>query len=233
MSLIAGNFVREQRWVVTAWVALAFGFAGILAGFGGAPSAEDAQIYFSQAALYAVGLGVFLAASAIHNERKSRRILAVLSKSVGRSQYIAGLLIGIFLCSTLHCLSIALAGSWMAARMQLPVERVWVSAGLMLAAAMLAASAAMFCSTFSGPMGALIGSGALLGAPLVAARYLGGAWLRSLPVYWFASSAVTLPTQAAWDIPWAILALATAEALAFWMAAALIFARRDVTAAIE
>ena len=231
--LIAGNFVREQRWVVAAWVALTFGFVGILAGLEGAPSAEDVQMYFSQQALYAVGLGVFLAASAIHNERKSRRILAVLSKSVRRSQYIAGLLSGIFLCSTLHCLSIALAGSWMAARMELPVERVWVSAGLMLAAAALAASVAMFCSTFSGPLGALIGSGALLGAPLLASQHLGEGWLRSLPVYWFSTTAVALPTQPAWEIPWTVLALAAAEVLAFWMAAALIFARRDVTAAIE
>ena len=233
ITLIAGNFVREQRWVVAAWVALAVGFAGILAGLEGRAAAEDVRMYFEQQALYAVGLGVFLAASAIHNERKSRRILAVLSKSVDRSQYVAGLLSGVFACSAVHCLSIGVAGSWIAGRMALPPERVWASAGLMLAAALLAASASLFCSTFSGPMGALIGSGALMGAPLVAARYLGGGWLQALPVYWFASSAVAAPTQAAWEIPWAVLALAAAEALVFWMAASFIFTRRDVTAAIE
>ena len=235
--LIAGNFVREQRWVVAAWVAMALGFAGIIAGVGGKPNPEDVGMYLSQQALYAVGLGVFLAASAIHNERKSRRILAVLSKSVRRSQYVAGLLSGIFLCSILHCLSIALAGSWMAARMELPLEHAWISAGLMLAAAALAASVTMFWSTFSGPLGAAIGASALMGAPVVAARHLGEEWLRSLPVYWLSTTAVALPTQPAWEIPWevpwAVLALAAAEVLAFWMAAALIFARRDVTAALE
>jgi len=231
--LIAGNYVREQRWVLAAWVAMAFGFAAILAGLEGAPSVEDSQLYFSQQGLYAVGLSVFLVASAIHNERKSRRILAVLSKAVHRSQYIAGLLCGVFLCSATLCLSIALAGSWIAVRAGLPVGRVWAAAGLLLTASFLASTVAMFCSTFSGPLGALIGSGALMGAPVVAAQRWGQEWMQALPVYWLASSAVTLPVHGAWEVPWTVLALAAVEAFAFWMAAALIFARRDVTAAIE
>jgi len=231
--LIAGNFVRQQRWVVAAWVGMAFGFAGIIAGVGGKPTAEDVELYVSQQALYAVGLSVFLAASAIHNERKSRRIVAVLAKSVRRSQYLAGLLVGIFACSGAHCLSLALARSWLAGRMELPIERVWISTGLVLAAAWLAASVALFCSTFSGPLGAIIGAGALLGAPVVVAQRLGEEWMQSLPVYWLASAAIARPAQAAWEIPWAILALGAAETLAFWMAAALIFARRDVTVALE
>jgi ABC-type transport system involved in multi-copper enzyme maturation permease subunit len=231
--LIAGNYVREQRWVVAAWVAMAIGFAGILAGLEGAPSVEDSQLYFSQQGLYAVGLSVFLVASAIHNERKSRRIVAVLSKAVRRSQYIAGLLCGVFLCSAALCLSIALAGSWIAVRAGLPVGRVWGAAGLLLAASLLASTVTMFCSTFSGPLGALIGSGALMGAPVVAAQRLGQEWMQSLPVYWLAASAVTLPVRGAWEVPWTVLALAAVEALAFWMAAALIFSRRDVTAALE
>ena len=231
--LIAGNFVREQRWVVAAWVAMAFGFAGIIAGVGGKPTSEDVEMYIAQQALYAVGLSVFLAASAIHNERKSRRIVAVLSKSVRRSQYVAGLLVGIFACSGAHCLSLALARSWLAVRMELPVEPVWMSTALVLAAAWLAASVALFWATFSGPMGALFGSGALLGAPVVAAQRLGEEWMQVLPVYWLASSAIARPAQAVWEVPWAILALGAAEAVAFWMAATMVFSRRDVTAAIE
>ena len=231
--LIAGNYVREQRWVLAAWAAMAFGFAAILAGLQGVPSVEDSQLYFSQQGLYAVGLSVFLVASAIHNERKSRRILAVLSKAVRRSQYIAGLLCGVFLCSAALCLSIALAGSWIALRADLPVGRVWAAAGLLLAASFLASTVAMFCSTFSGPLGALIGSGALMGAPVAVARGLGQEWMQALPVYWLASSAVTLPVHGAWEVPWTVLALAALEALAFWMAASWIFSRRDVTAALE
>jgi len=231
--LIAGNYVREQRWVLAAWVAMAFGFAAILAGFQGAPSVEDSQLYFSQQGLYAVGLSVFLVASAIHNERKSRRILAVLSKAVRRSQYIAGLLCGVFLCSAALCLSIALAGSWIAVRAGLPVGRVWTAAGLLLAASFLASTVTMFCSTFSGPLGGLIFSGVLMGLPVPAARYLGAGWLQSLPVYSFSATAVALPTQAAFEVPWPALALAAVEALAFWMAASWIFARSDVTTALE
>jgi len=231
--LIAGNFVREQRWVVAAWVAMAFGLAGLLAGFGDQPNAEDVEVYVSQQALYAVGLGLFLAVSAIHNERRSRRIVAVLAKSVSRSQYVAGLLLGVFACCAAHCLSLALARSWLAARMELPAGNVWISTGLVLAAAWLAATVAMFWSTFSNPLGAAIGSGALIGAPVVAAQRLGEQWMQSLPVYWLGALALAPHRQAGWEIPWAVLALAVAEALAFWMAASWIFSRRDVTAAIE
>lgn len=230
--LIAGNFMREQRWVMAAWVAMAFGFAGIIAGVGGKPTSEDVEMYISQQALYGVGLGLFLAVSAIHSERKSRRIVAVLSKSVRRSQYVAGLLLGIFACSGAHCLSLALARSWIAGRMELPVGPVWVSTGLVLAAALLAASVAMFWSTFAHPLGAAFGAGALMGAPFIAAQRLGEEWMRALPVYWLASLAVA-PGRSGWDVPWAVLALAAAEVVGFWMAASWIFSRRDVTAAIE
>lgn len=231
--LIAGNFVRQQRWVVAAWVAMAFGFAGIIAGVGGKPTGEDVDLYVSQQALYAVGLSVFLAVSAIHNERKSRRIVAVLSKSVRRSQYLGGLLLGVFACAGAHCLSLALARTWLAARMGLSADAVWISTGMVLAAACLAASVAMFWSTFFEPLAAVIGAGALLGMPVVAAQRLGQEWMQSLPVFWLASSAVARPAQAAWEVPWGSLALGVAEALAFWMAAAWIFSRRDVTAALE
>lgn len=231
--LIAVNFVREQRWVVAAWVALAFGIAAMLGSLGGAPVNEDVQLYFGTQALYAVGFGIFLSASAIHNERKSRRILAVLSKAVHRRQYIAGLLCGVFLCSGMHCLSVAVAGSWIAGRAGLPVGRVWAAAGLLLVTSFLASSVAMFCSTFLGPLGALLGSGVLVGAPLLAARHLGIVGMKLLPVYWFAFLAAALPTQAAWEIPWAVVAVAVIESLAFWMAASWVFSRRDVTAAIE
>ena len=230
--LIAGNFMREQRWVVAAWVAMAFAFAGIIAGVKGKPNAEDVDLYFSQQALYGVGLGLFLAVSAIHSERRSRRIVAVLSKSVRRSQYVAGLLLGIFACCGAHCLSLALARSWIAGRMELPVGPVWLSTGLVLASAVLAASVAMFWSTFAHPLGAALGAGALLGAPLLAAQRLGEEWMQALPVYWLASVAVA-PGQSDGEVPWAILALAAAEVVAFWMTASWIFSRRDVTAAIE
>lgn len=231
--LIAGNYVREQRWIVAAWVAMALGFAGIIAGLDARPAAEDVDFYFSQQALFAVGLGAFLAASAIHNERKSRRIVAVLSKSVHRGQYVAGLLAGVFTCCAAHGLSVALARSWLAARLDLPLEPVWTSTAVVLMAAWLAASVAMFCSTFSGPLGAAIGSGALMGAPVVAARYWSEDWLRSLPVYWLATSGVAPLPQGTAEIPWAILALAAGEVLVFCFAASWVFSRRDVTAAIE
>src|SRR5437899_5230366 len=88
LLLIAANFLRAQRWrilVLLLWVL-------VLSALGLAVDVrrerEDLLIIFKQLAAYAIAFAIFLGGSAIHNERKSRRILTVLSKGVGRAESI-------------------------------------------------------------------------------------------------------------------------------------------------
>ncbi|HEY1270705.1 MAG TPA: hypothetical protein VGF08_01910, partial [Terriglobales bacterium] len=100
--LIAINFVREQRWpilMLMLWVV-------ILSCVGLVVSPHRFLVIFKQSAVYVVLFAGFFGASAIHNERKTRRILAVLSKGVARWQYISGLLAGIVLATGIYCISI-------------------------------------------------------------------------------------------------------------------------------
>ena len=100
--LIAVNFVREQRWpilVLLLWVLL-LAFLGLVTDVH--RQREDLLFIFKQVAVYVVVFSVFFGGSAIHNERKSRRILAVLSKAVGRQQYLSGLVGGITIACTWH-----------------------------------------------------------------------------------------------------------------------------------
>src|SRR5581483_2462847 len=103
VGLIAINFVREQRWpilVLMLWI-LVFSVLGLLVDL--RRSREDVLFIFKQLAVYGIAFAVFFGASAIHNERKTRRILSVLSKGVGRAQYFSGLLGGFVLAVGIYC----------------------------------------------------------------------------------------------------------------------------------
>src|SRR5205807_1067840 len=85
---------REQRILLSLMLAYVVLGGGTLAVLPHSPEVDDVIFLVKQHAAYAVLLGVALASTAIHNERKSRRILAVLSKGITRGQYLAGLLLG-------------------------------------------------------------------------------------------------------------------------------------------
>ena len=108
--LIAVNFVREQRWpifVLLLWVLL-LAFLGLFS-----PRQRDDLLFvFKQVAVYVIAFSVFFGGSAIYNERKSRRILAVLSKSIARYQYLSGLVLGVTMTSGIYCFALGITGSW-------------------------------------------------------------------------------------------------------------------------
>src|SRR5258707_1557867 len=99
--LMGVNFVRTQ------WIALAVMTAYIV-GIGGVFRSHvqraDVLFFLRWHAGYAVFLVTMMATPALQVERKTRRILAVLSKGIYRWQYIGGLLCGGTMVSGLFCL---------------------------------------------------------------------------------------------------------------------------------
>src|SRR4029077_4249268 len=61
---------------------------------------------------YAIFLATMLAIPALQMERKTRRILAVLSKGIHRWQYMGGILCGCAMISELFCLLIGVTFAW-------------------------------------------------------------------------------------------------------------------------
>src|SRR3982750_3736622 len=100
--LIAENFVREQRIVLIVFVGWIFGFALFFGLFAGPANAREYEGLFQQQAIYGVVYGLIVALQTIHGERKSRRILAVLSKGIYRGEYIAGLMLGNALLTSIY-----------------------------------------------------------------------------------------------------------------------------------
>ena len=224
--LIAANFVREQRWPLITIVLyfIVFG-AGIVISGG---SEEDALFLLRSTSMYGLAFAGLLAASAIHNERRSRRILAVVSKGIERGTYLAGLLTGAMLAALVYCVTIVAFGVLATHR----AFEVVLFAIMLMALFLLVATVAMAFSTLFHPLFATAAAGLLLMGEAFVARALGGRWSDMLPV-WRLIDRATNYGAPGWSVPWGACAAAIVQAVVFWAIAAAIFERRDIALAIE
>jgi ABC-type transport system involved in multi-copper enzyme maturation permease subunit len=231
--LIAGNFVREQRLLGILLLFYALSSA-VLFGYGEARvSTEDVSAFVEQQAIYAVLFSLFSGAWAIQNERKTRRIIAVLSKAVTRRQYIAGLLTGISAIFVAYCVAIGVGGTWlMRHSLWRPLE-LWTLLGCTIIAALLAAAVSVFYSTLLPPIVAMAATGITLGLPAALEQVLGSGSADLIPVYVLVRAVAKTSLRAPRVVAWHTIAIAVLEILLLWTAAAWIFGRKDVTVAAE
>ena len=230
--LIAVNFVREQRWpifVLLLWVLL-LAFLGLVTDI--QRQREDLLFIFKQVAVYVVVFSVFFGGSAIHNERKSRRILAVLSKAVARQQYLSGLVLGVTIACSVYCFSLGITGSWTLGGAGFSVREVWLLMLYLIAASMLAGTIALMFSTFLNPFFAAGATAMVLGLPAVAA-HVGARWEYVIPVYSLSAAVLKSSFKPSGDVLWLPLGLAVLETIVFWVLAARIFSRMDIAVAVE
>jgi len=218
--LIAANFFREQRILLSLMLAYVVLGGGTLALLPHAPEVDDVLFLIKQHAAYAVLLGVALASTAIHNERKSRRILAVLSKGITRGEYLAGLLLGSVsvLFTYLFCLGIIATA--LLIRVGVAANQGWTVLGVAAVATLLAAAITIFYSTFAHPWVALPLTLVTIAVPILPVATL----LKRLAA-WGASVGVSLQAS--------VVGIALAETLAFWLLAAWAFRNRDIAVAVE
>jgi ABC-type transport system involved in multi-copper enzyme maturation permease subunit len=231
--VIAGNFVREQRLLGILLLFYAFASA-VLFGYGEARvSTEDVSAFVEQQSVYAVLFSLFSGAWAIQNERKTRRIIAVLSKAVTRRQYIAGLLAGISAIFVGYCVTIGVAGTWLMRYSVWRPLQLWTLLGCTIIAALLAASISVFYSTFLPPLMAMGATGITLGLPAALEQVIGGRAAEIVPVYVLVRAVAKTSFRAPRLVGWHTVAIAVLEILVLWTASAWIFDKRDVTVAVE
>jgi len=231
--LIAINFVREQRWpifVLLLWVLLLV-FLGLVTDI--PREREDLLFIFKQVAVYVVAFSIFFGGSATYNERKSRRILAVLSKAVARHQYLSGLILGVAISCGIYCFSLGLTGSWTLGQAGFPVAQVWYLMACLIAACVLSGTIALMFSTFLNPFFAAGATGIVLGLPILASHSLSSRFGYSIPVV---ELTITI-MKASYKVPgardWFPVLWALAETVFFWILGAWIFTRVDVAVAVE
>lgn len=232
--LIAINFVREQRWpilVMLLWVLL-LAFLGL--NTEAARQREDLLFVFKQVAVYVVAFSVFFGSSAIFNDRRSRRILGVLSKAVGRQQYLSGLVLGVTIASGIYCFALGLTGSWTLGQSGFPVWQVWFLMICLLAACMLAGTLALMFSTFLNPFFAAGATAAVMGLPALASYTSGySQWEVAIPVYALAAAVLKSSFDAPHTASWLPVFLAVIETMVFWLIAARIFSYVDIAVSVE
>jgi ABC-type transport system involved in multi-copper enzyme maturation permease subunit len=229
--LIAANFVRENRWPLITLLAYVAVFGGGVA-FVGNPSLEDTTFLLRSVGVYGLAFTALLAASGIHNERRTRRVLAVLAKGIHRGQYLAGLLLGTMLGAVIYGLAVGLVGSLALARYSRSPGKLWELVGVLIASFLLTAAVSLFFSTFLHPFMATAAAALTLGAIALGGRLLGGPWTNILPSYALADAMVSFSLQG-WRAPWAAAAWALVHAIVFWVSATLVFSRRDIAIAVE
>jgi ABC-type transport system involved in multi-copper enzyme maturation permease subunit len=231
--LIAMNFIREQRWpilVLLVWVLLldVLGLSTDLHR-----NREDLLFIFKQIGIYVVAFSVFFGGSAIYNERKTRRILAVLSKSVARKQYLSGLVTGVTGASAIYCFTLGITGSWTLTPGGFPVSHLWFLMLSLVCACMLAGTVALMFSTFLNPFLAAGSTAAVLGLPALAARLWTEQWGYVIPVYPLSMNLVNATFDSPGRIAWKPVGLAILETLFFWIVSAQIFSHVDIAVAVE
>ncbi len=231
--LLATNFLRQHRWPVL--VLFAWNILTALAAGGFARErvvTDDVIFYLQQQAVYLCVFSAFLAASAIQNERKSRRILLVLSKAVSRGKYLLAILVAICAVAISYALLFGVCGVWLCARAMLPSAGLWAMVVLAIAGSVLASTAALFFSTFLNPYFALGATLLLFSAP-TAFHPQAHSWHIASPGMSILLDILHFTFRPEWIPHWSAAIFAIAESILLWALAALIFARIDIAVPVE
>jgi ABC-type transport system involved in multi-copper enzyme maturation permease subunit len=230
VMLLGLNFVRTQ-WVVLAIItAYLLGMGGV---FRGRVHQADVIFFLRWHAGYAVFLAAMAAIPALQMERKTRRVLAVLSKGIHRWQYLGGLLCGCTLMAALFCLLVGCIAAWLCQQGGFADYGLVSVIVALFCCSVAAAATGLFFSTFLHPFLAMAATSTFLFLPIGLETMGRSPVWQAFPVAWIFHYLFKFQLQPAGSEIWEIAAAALFQTVVLWLAAALVFARRDVTISPE
>lgn len=227
--LIGMNYARMQWLTLLIMTIYLLGIAGI---FSLHQQSQEVLFFVHSQPLYVVFVGLMLAIPAIQTDRKSRRLLAVLSKGIYRWQYLGGLLCGCAMISAMFSLLIWAIASTLFARGGHPTSGLGLLSVALFACCVAAASAGLLYSTFLHPLLATGAAAITLLLPYTPDGLRLDLLRPLFPVAWLLDIIVHYEFGGAAGL-WTIIAAALILAIIFWIAGAAIFSRRDVTISPE
>lgn len=192
---------------------------------------EGFQLIFKQQASYGLLFSVFVCLSAVYQERKTRRILAVLSKGILRSEYLAGMLLGAAIFAAIYLVVLELAMLWFGHRFHF-IPR---SEGVLLAvfvASLSASALAIVCGSVMHPYVAAAVCAVLLAVPGAAARMLPHL-SPAFPVSHVLYGIFAFNFDSGWTSGWLFVPFAAVHLVVIWLIGSALFHRTDVTVALE
>ncbi len=233
IALIALNFLRQRRWPVLlyyGWIALSAMAAG---DFGRSrPVTADVAFYAQQQAISICVFSMFLAADGIDGERKSRRILLLLSKSISRAEYLLAIILGAWVLAVSYAVAGAVFGNWLAARAMLPSAPLLPLFIVIIAGALIFAAVAVFCATFLNPYFAMFCTLVLFAAPLPF-HYYRHPWAVWWPGFPILVQFLKFNFHSEWAPEWMAVIATLLESVTFWGLAVAVFGRRDIAVPVE
>jgi ABC-type transport system involved in multi-copper enzyme maturation permease subunit len=233
LALIAANFIRQHRWPVVllfVWIVITAGAAG---DFGRSRvAASDVVFHAQQQSIYICIFSAFLAADAIHSERKSRRILLLLSKAISRGEYLLAIMGAVMSLAAIYAVLSALCGAWLCRLAMLPSVRLWWLCVLVIAAALISATVTMFFATFLNPYMATALALTIFCAPIGvhAHRHSWSVWWPGFPLF---VQFLKFNFQGDWSPSWTAVLAAVLQSVVFWRLATIVFERRDIAMPVE
>ena len=229
--LMALNFAREQRLtllVLLGWLTV---FAGVYS-FWDPKDHGDLVFFFRQFAAYAVILSVLVSAQGFHNDRKTRRMIAVLAKGITRGQYLAGHTLGCALFSAGYLLAFGAVQLWFSYHFGIEIRL----GGMLLAvwiASVLASVIALVFACFLPPLLVSIVTLLAVVAPVVVMPLLPRGASVLLPIAHVSRHLLHYEYAVGWTGGAEYLPMAIVQMLLGWLLASAIFHRQDVTTAVE
>ena len=230
--LIAGNFLREQRWLLV-FLLLYVGMLSLVYGFSPPMDVRDLLGLEKQLAGFALLFSLSIVTGSLQQERRTRRIIAVLSKGISRAEYIAGLLLGSVVISGIYCAGMAASAVGLHRRIAFPLEQILGLIALTLVACVLTNTIALFYATALHPLFAMLATGMTVGLPFLLAEVFGRDALNVVAVAALVDGIKDFSFGTGWRFPWATFWLALLQTVLFWLAAAWVFSRRDVAVPVE
>ena len=230
--LIAGNFLREQRWFLV-FLLLYVAMLSLVYGLSPPTDMRDLLVLEKQLAAFALLFSLSIVTGSLQQERRTRRVIAVLSKGISRREYIAGFLLGSVVISGIYCAGMAASAAGLHSRIDFPLQPILGLIAVTLIACVLTNTIALFWATTLHPLFAMLATGMTAGLPFLFAEIFGRGALNIVAVAALVDVIRDFSFGASWRLPWSTVWLALAQTVLFWLAAAWVFSRRDVAVAVE
>lgn len=226
--LIGLNFVRTQ------WIAVAVMSVYILASVNlYLPSGHRNDFFFLLRlhCAYTISVIVMMAIPVLQTERKSRRILAVLSKGIYRWQYLSGLICGCAISAAIFCILLGFVVLWLGQSNEMSMNGLSAAMISLFFCCLASASTGLFFAVFLQPLLAIVAASFTLTLPFIldAIGWPGSEFFPLGELF----KAISLETgfQTA-KVP-LLIATAILQTFVFWIAAVIVFNHRDVTISPE
>ena len=224
------EYARQQKVMLIVFAFWIVGFDVLITLTTERDRCSSLAALFTQQCVYGMVFTIFMAAAVIHNERNSRRILAVMSKGVSRAEYLAAHILGIGLLAVIYFAAATLLFTVISRSIGYDARAM----GLMLAgllAALVATTVTLAFAAWLHPLLAAALTMFLLSAPMLVLGRSDALVLS--PVAYFVRESFTFDSAAGWTGHWAYWPIGMLEVAGCWLIATLIFERQDVAVPTE